>query len=417
MPGPSLPRFTEAGWRRPLALVQPGTALPPAPHAAVEGGLDRVGLRWGGGGADAVWHDGTVSLDLHASGQVERRTSRRHGRAGDDADRLALTLTGNHVTAFVREQGRWVARARAELDGPPPGTPEAAGDVDTAGRFGQLGLRDLRVVTHADGTPYREPDGTVLLTASSAGPGGFRSGHASVWALDPATLDLTHRADHFFRRDGGVHGDHATHLVRDGGRWLVAASTWADFDRRLNPRVALTLATSDADLTRGCHVLDARPWRVPVDGRSVGTWDPHLVRDGERWLVTYVSAAAFFRFHPVVAEGPDLDDLRLRAAASRRTATEGPTLTCLEDRWWVLASDGRDGRRRQRARYPVLDLDLREHGVLDAAYPTNLPWPTLLVTGEEHLLIGFDGTREGGPLLPYGSHGRVSFQRGRNSNP
>ena len=125
-------------------------------------------------------------------------------------------------------------------------------------------------------------------------------------------------------------------------------------------------------------MLDAVRWPVPTDGRSVGTWDPHLVRERDRWLVTYVSATAFFRFHPVVAEGDDLADLRLRAAAPQRTATEGPTLTRLEGRWWVLASDGRDGRRGQRARYPVLDLDLREHGTLDAHYPTNLPWPTLL---------------------------------------
>ena len=209
-----------------------------------------------------------------------------------------------------------------------------------------------------------------------------------------------------------MYGDHATHLVRDGERWLVATSTWGGFDRRRHPRVGLALATSEADLTHGCHVLDARPWPVPTDGVSVGTWDPHLVRDGERWLVTYVSAGAFFRFHPVVAEGVALDDLRLRAAAPRRTATEGPTLTRLDDRWWVLASDGRDGRRGQRGRYPVFDLDLREHGVLDAAYPDNLPWPTLLSDGGEHLLVGFDGTTAGGPLLGYGSHGRVRFQRG-----
>ncbi len=68
-------------------------------------------------------------------------------------------------------------------------------------------------------------------------------------------------------------------------------------------------------------MLDARPWPVPTDGRSVGTWDPHLVRDGDRWLVTYVSATAFFRFHPVVAEGPDLDDL---GSARRRRAGPRP---------------------------------------------------------------------------------------------
>ena len=46
----------------------------------------------------------------------------------------------------------------------------------------------------------------------------------------------------------------------------------------------------------------------------------------------------------------------------------------------MLASDGRDGRRGQRARYPMFDLAMAEVGELAAAYPTNLPWPTLVQT-------------------------------------
>ena len=41
-----------------------------------------------------------------------------------------------------------------------------------AGGFGQLGLRDLRLVSNADGSPY-SPGGRILLTATSAGPGFF----------------------------------------------------------------------------------------------------------------------------------------------------------------------------------------------------------------------------------------------------
>jgi len=112
-----------------------------------------------------------------------------------------------------------------------------------------------------------------------------------VWSLDPSTYDLTHRADLFFRRPDrpGVYGDHSTHLVRDGEQWLVATSTWGDFDvsttrpgRRA--RVEVTLAETDADLRHGRHVLDTRPLRLPTDGlASVAVWDPHLVRDADRW--------------------------------------------------------------------------------------------------------------------------------------
>jgi hypothetical protein len=234
----------------------------------------------------------------------------------------------------------------------------------------------------------------------------------------PGTLGIGHRADLFFRRSGGgrVLGDHAVHVVRDGDRWLVATSTWGDFDRR-RPSVGCALASTTIDLTRGSHVLDTSPLQVPVDGLgSLGTWDPHLVRDDDgTWLVAFVSATGWFRFHPALATGPSLDRLRLRAADPGRTATEGVTLVrrpTAPEGWWVLASDGRDGPDGRRARYPVLDLHLREHGRLRAAYPSNLPWPTLVDRpGHDPLLVGFDGTRAGGPLLGYGTHGDLVLQR------
>ena len=46
----------------------------------------------------------------------------------------------------VRDEG-WLAGLHTEHDGVP---------AVREGRFGQLGLRDLRLVTQADGTPYVE---------------------------------------------------------------------------------------------------------------------------------------------------------------------------------------------------------------------------------------------------------------------
>ena len=242
-----------------------------------------------------------------------------------------------------------------------------------------------------------------------------------MWAWQP-DQSFEHRADLFTRRHDrpGVFGDHASHLVRDGDRWLLATSTWGDFvPGAPDATVGVTLARSGADLLSGRHVLDTRPLPLPTSGlSSVGTWDPHLVRDAStaRWLVGFVSATAFFRFHPAIASGESLDTLALLAADTSRTATEGTTLVEVDHVWWVLASDGRDGPRALRARYPVLDLALAEVGTLDAPYPTNLPWPTLARdTAGTWWLVTFDGTRYGGPLPGYGTHGDVVVMRAVDS--
>jgi hypothetical protein len=460
-PSDLLPRFSPVARWRPVALVQPGSAAPRAPYLAAEvdlAGPEAAGvaeLVFGDDGFAARWNGRTLSLRVTRAGSWRNHTSRRHG-AGRSPDAVAVTLTGPYVTGWLREGGAWVARATLDL-ATERGMPDVhdeewlgrfEGVGDRTGCFGQLGLRDIRVVTHADGTPYRL-DGEVLLTATSAGPGGFRTGHTSVWSFDPAVADadsspLTHRGDLFFRRPPeddrpGVYGDHATHLVRDGDRWLVATSTWGTFDERRHPHVSTTLATVDAavtDLTRGSHHLDTATLDLPTDGfTSVGRWDPHLVRpdDGAGWLVAFVSAERWFRFHPALAAGPDLASLALRAVDTGRVACEGVTLTRVGEDWWVLASDGPDSRREQRRAYPVLDLDLHQRGVLAAEYPTNIPWPTVLATTpstgpdqpseqrsdqpSEHRgewwLVGFDGTPYGGPLLGYGTHGDVVLQRAR----
>jgi hypothetical protein len=427
-----LPRFEYAGRVRPVDLVVPGTdlAAPLAPYVAVTGvltGPGAVELTLAGGDVALTGrYDDGLGLAVTTGGRTIRHRSRRLGRPEGPVDAVGLTLTGTHLSVLSRAMGTWTVRGRVDLADRVDTRDEAwlsalsattSGPVEEvrAGRFGQLGLRDVRVVTHADGRPYRE-EHEVLLTATSAGPGFFDTAHTSVWGLDPATLALRHRADLFFRRPDrpGVFGDHASHLLRDGDRWLVATSTWGDFDRRTpGAGVSVTLAETDADLLSGAHVLDTRALALPTTGlRSVGTWDPHLVRTADGWLAGYVSASRFFRFHPVLASGPSLDELTLRGAAADRRATEGPTLLHVDGEWRLLASDGRDGRPGQRERYPVFDLSLAEIGALDAPYPTNIPWPTLLQDGDGWLMVGFDATRYGGPLVGYGSHGDVVFARG-----
>jgi hypothetical protein len=278
----------------------------------------------------------------------------------------------------------------------------------------------VRFVTEEDGRPLREGD-ALWLTATSAGPGFFDTAHTSVWRFDPVTLEATHSGDLFFRRPDrpGVFGDHATHLLRSDGRWLVATSTWGDFEtpatragRRTASGLRVTLAESDAGLLRGTHVLDTRELPLPTDGlASIATWDPHLVRRDGEWLVGFVSARRFFDFHPALAAGPTLEDLRLLGAATDRRSTEGTTLVEVDGRMVVLASDGRESARGQRARFPVFDLAMADLGVLDAPYPTNLPWPSVARVDGTWLMASFNGRPAGGKLLGYGTHGDLVVMR------
>ena len=178
----------------------------------------------------------------------------------------------------------------------------------------------------------------------------------------------------------------------------------------------MTLAepAAEVDLLRGTHVLDTRELPLPTDGLdSIATWDPHLVRRGDGWLVGFVSARRFFDFHPALAGGPSLDGLRLLGAATDRRATEGTTLVEVDGRMVVLASDGRESSRGQRGRFPVFDLAMGDLGTLDAPYPTNLPWPSLACLDDGWLMATFNGRSAGGRLLGYGTHGDVVLMRSR----
>ncbi len=447
------PRLVPAHRLRPVALVRDErTSGFRAPYIAIEAtpapGASAVHL-------DLVATDGTllttaydavrgeISVEVtRAAGRRETHRSRRLGRIDDAPDgsspEIALTLTGRWLCAWSRPtpDADWTARARISLtprldpqmpsflDGLTARVREPASVITwKAGTFGQLGLRDLHLVTHADGTSF-ERDGRLFLTATHAGPGFGDAGQTGVWSWVPGTADLRAESLLWWERDGRIVGDHATHLVRDGDRWLVATSTWGDFDRR---RVAITLTESTADLLAGEHVLHGCEFTAPIApagssgplGRTVAVWDPHLAMIDGHWHIAFVAARKFFDFRPVLARAvnPGRDGLTgplvLVGSLEDRIATEGCVLTRVDDGWVMLASDGRDNPAPLRERYPVLDLTLREVGHLDAAYGSNIPWPMVVRAGTPPTwsMITFDGTPYGGELPGYGTHGDVLVLR------
>lgn len=270
-----------------------------------------------------------------------------------------------------------------------------------AGLFGMTGLRDPHLVQHADGRPYIE-DGRHFITWTCAGPGFFQQAHWGVFAFDPADPTAMEQvAQVYARRDGLLLGDHAGQLVRDGDRWLVANTSWGDFD---GSGVHVRVTTSTADLLRGVHVLETERLALPTD---LDTWDPSLTRiDGEwRWAFVESPSQSPFDFHPALARGDAADPFTAltRVGGDRgRHQTEGTVLARDADRWLLLASDG-DARE-----YPVYDLALRRVGRLDAPYGTNIPHPQVLVDDDGRwLMVTFDDTNPFADQLGYGGHGDV----------
>ncbi|MCW2844657.1 MAG: hypothetical protein JWN22_2573 [Nocardioides sp.] len=405
----------------PEGLVRAATG-PVAPYATVEVEVARGAAAVSAGlatGDDehvlATWSAGTsrVTISIRRAGRT--RVVRRRKVALAAPFRFAFVLCENQVTALADTGAGWRpllterAKVKALVDLRREDVlaahvyawgGDSLGGV-RAGLFGMTGLRDPHLVQHADGTPYVR-DGRMFLTWTAAGTGSFQQAHWTVWSFDPAdTPGMRLEAQLFSRRGGLVVGDHAGQLVRDGDRWLVATSSWGDFEPGT---IHVRHTTSSADLLAGVHVLDTVPTSMPT---GHGTWDPALTRVGDRWHLAYVESRSQrpFTFHPALAATTSADWTDGLTAVARMTVLgqcEGPILATVDDAIWLLASDGRDRC------FPVFDLTGHRVGRLDAPYGTNIPHPQLVPDpAGGWLLVTFDGTPFDRAMLGYGGHGDV----------
>jgi hypothetical protein len=360
------------------------------------------------------WSAQTSGLSLSVRQAGRTRILRRRTLSLDGAARLGFALCENQVTALLDAGDGWqpvlterdkVAelvdlRDEQVLAGYRYTWSGTVSDV-RAGLFGMTGLRDPHLVQHADGAPYVR-DGRYFLTWTCAGLGFFQQAHWTVWSMDPAAPDeMRLEAQLFTRRDGLVLGDHAGQVVRDGDRWLVATSSWGDFEPG---RIHVRQATTTDDVLSGVHVLDTEPAGLPTEH---GSWDPAMTRLGETWHVWFVESPSQdpFDFHPALATTTSADwseELSPIASIDSLHQCEGPIIATVGGETWLLASDV------DHQNYPVFDLTGRRVGRLDAPYPTNIPHPQLVPDpGGGWLMVTFDGTQYAEDVMGYGGHGDV----------
>ncbi|GAB3441913.1 glycoside hydrolase family protein [Actinophytocola sediminis] len=448
-PNPLDLRFTTTHQHRPFALIAPGfvqydTAVAPpaardslvvtdhgprAPYGTVEvevgslSGTVLAGLAGDGVSVLGAYADGQASIEVTVEGTT---TTVAAAAAGLTAPfRFAVVVNENAVTVLAETGAGWQpllsarAEVRALIDLRDPrvlgrlGYAYGGRDSVTLGRvragyYGQAGVRDPHVVQHADGRPLIR-DGKLYLTLTNAGLGFFQQAHWGVWTVDladPAKLEQV--ANLFFARDDVVLGDHAGQIVLDGDRFILANSSWGDFD---GSGVHIRHLTTTADVLSGVHVLASEPLPLPT---SVSSWDPALTRIDGRWHVAFVESPTqqpSFVFHPALAAGPrgaaHDDGLELVGADLSVGQTEGTIIQRFGSRWYVLASDG-DARE-----YPVYDLGMRLLGTLDAPYGTNIPHPMIVPYRGGWRLLTFDGTQFAEPVLGYGGHGDFIVQSAR----
>lgn len=446
--------FVHASRYRPFALLADGfTSVKPervgpldladeapvAPYCAIEANVsspDRkvaLGLATDDGDRVVATYDpagGRVSIEVRTAGRtsvVRRRTVRLPG-----SFTFGFALCENQVTVLADTGDGWQPllterdKVRALVDLRVAGTLQrhrAAWGLrgDSGGRgieqvrhglFGMTGLRDLHLVQHADGTPYLRDD-RAFFTATCAGLGFFQQAHLGVFTLDLAAPERLEQVGQIYSiRDGLVLGDHAGQVVRDGDRWIVAVSSWGDFDTERGVHVRHVM--TEDDVLSGVHVLATERTTLPTE---VSSWDPGITRIDGRWHVSFVESPSQdpFDFHPALAAGPAGasswdEELSLVGAATDLHQCEGPILAKVGDQWWFLASDG-DARH-----YPVFDLGMRRVGRLDAPYETNIPHPQLVPREDgSWLVVTFDGTQYAEDVMGYGGHGDVLVLRERET--
>ena len=420
-------------------LVRSDTS-PQAPFVAVEldvvddaGAVLLAGLATASGDHVAATYDASgqrVGIEVRRNGRT--RLLRRKKVALPDRFGFTFVLCENQVTVLADTGDGWKPllterdRVAGEIDlrdpdvlsqfnyvwGARTDSKPAELGAARAGLFGMAGLRDPHLVQHSDGRPYIR-DGKAYLTFTCAGLGFFRQAHWGVFTLDLSDpTELEQVGQLYSRRDGLVLGDHAGQVVRDddSDQWIVATSSWGDFGR---DGVHVRHTTTPDDILHGVHLLDTEPTPLPT---SASSWDPALTRISGRWHVAYVESPSQtpFDFHPALARAPQgadwTDGLELVGAATDLHECEGPILSRVGDRWWLLASDG-DNRL-----YPVFNLDMHRVGRLDAPYLTNIPHPQIVpLPSGGHLLVTFDGTPYAKRKLKYGTHGDVVIMRSVDS--
>lgn len=178
-----------------------------------------------------------------------------------------------------------------------------------AGRFGGVGIRDICVVTHEDGSPYFASPTSVYALATLAGAsGGIVEASMGVFIIDLEKKEFTQTGVIMVNRSGKIQNDHAGCMIReDNGDQHLCVSTWGTDPTPT--RIEYKFVAAATDLLNGSHVVSAMAiLNLTQQPASFGQYDPFLIRLSGVWYMAYTvsTPAAGTPFYPALDDSLDL---------------------------------------------------------------------------------------------------------------
>jgi hypothetical protein len=281
-----------------------------------------------------------------------------------------------------------------------PGTNTTILTVDDfkVGRFGGVGIRDICVVTHPDGSPFFVNDTTVAVTATLAGAsGGIAEASQAGFVIDLEKKTFTQTSVIMIQRGGRIQNDHAAMLIEeDNGDQKYLVSSWGDTP---SPVQVLYRALSGTDLMVGSHVITATTLALPLVATDY--YDPFMIRKDGLYYLAYTVSSGVNAFFPALASSPDISTWTLIGSDPTAVRYEGTRILPFRGESYVLTG----GQFNMR----MYDLGMNYIGIVNCISPgdgTTQPHAMIFPYGNLDTLITFDQTRwptSGGLAFSWGS--------------
>jgi hypothetical protein len=208
------------------------------------------------------------------------------------------------------------------------------------GYQGQHHLRDFRIVTLLDGTPYVS-DGFLYFTATTD--------QCSVFRMNPKNGVTEKVGALTFDRSGTHYADLNAHILydRENEQWRIFWATWGSGSFT---DVRIWHAVYKGDVLNGVHLITGgSQLMLSQTSGNNATYDAAVVWDAanSRWLMAYtLSPNGTFsgNFYAVLDESADLVTWSNVFAKSSTTGYEGSWLANIGGEYYVISGNGSNFR-------------------------------------------------------------------------